>query len=256
MCELFRTEPDGSGISYYAYLGLHVIKIDYMKNVSPILRFALTLVVGLLGVASAAVAQQQPSSAGVYSCKDARGRTLTSDRPIAECLDREQHALRATGGVLRTIGPSYSEREAAEREAQQRQAELIEAQRTEQRRRERALLTRYPNEAAHERDKAEALAQTDELTRIARKRIADLAEERKKVDDELEFYKGDPSKAPRAVRQRLEDNARSVQAQNRFIDVQRDERTRLNARFDEERSRLLPYWRGVTRSMPSVGAML
>jgi chromosome segregation ATPase len=219
-----------------------------MKKHSQPLRFALALVCGLVGLASCAIAQQQPSSPGVYSCKDARGRTLTSDRPIAECLDREQHTLRATGGVLRTIGPSYSEREATVREAQRRQAELIEAQQTEQRRRERALFSRYPSEAAHERDRTEALAQTDEVTRIARKRIATLAEERKEVDDELEFYKADPSKAPRAVRQRLEDNTRSVQSQNRFIDAQLEERTRLNARFDEERSRLLPYWRGVTLS--------
>jgi hypothetical protein len=200
------------------------------------------------GVASCAIAQQQSASAGVYTCKDTRGRTLTSDRPIAECLDREQKALRATGGVLRTIGPSYSEREAAEREVQQRQAELVASQQTEQRRRDRALLTRYPNEAAHERERAEALAQADELARIARKRIADLGQERGKINDELEFYKGDPQKAPRAVRQRLEDNTRSVEAQNRFIDVQLDERKRLNARFDDERTRLLPYWRGVALS--------
>ena len=114
--------------------------------------------------------------------------------------------------------------------------------RVEERRRERALLVRYPNPAAHDRERAEALVQVDVVIQAAKKRLGELADDRKKVDDELEFYKKDPSKAPDAVRRRLDDNARSVAVQNRFIGEQEEEKKRLNARFDEEQARLKPLW--------------
>ena len=56
------------------------------------------------------------------------------------------------------------------------------------------------------------------------------------------YYKHDASKAPGAVRRKLEDNAQSVAVQNRFIGEQEDEKKRVNARFDEERTRLKPLW--------------
>ena len=31
---------------------------------------------------------------GIYTCTDAKGRKLTSDRPIPECHDREQRVLK------------------------------------------------------------------------------------------------------------------------------------------------------------------
>jgi hypothetical protein len=80
------------------------------------------------------------------------------------------------------------------------------------------------------------------VTQAARKRIAELGEDRKKVDEEMEFYKQDPGKAPGSVRRKLEDNTQSVAVQNRFIAEQEDEKKRVNARFDEERVRLKALW--------------
>ena len=34
---------------------------------------------------------------GIYTCTDANGRKLTSDRPIPACLDREQNVLNPQG---------------------------------------------------------------------------------------------------------------------------------------------------------------
>ena len=101
---------------------------------------------------------------------------------------------------------------------------------------------RYPNAATHDRERAEALAQIDAVTQAARKRIAELAEDRRKIDEEMEFYKHDPGKAPGSVRRRLDDNTQSVAVQNRFIGEQEEEKKRVNARFDEERARLKLLW--------------
>lgn len=201
-----------------------------------------------LAAAGAVHAQQpaagaaRPPSAGIYSCTDSRGRTITADRPIPDCIDREQRELNPSGTTRRKIEPTYTAREQAEREERDRLGQLKAARQVEERRRERALLVRYPNAAAHDRERAEALVQIDVVIQAARKRLGELAEDRKKIDDELEFYKSDPSKAPDAVRRKLDDNAKSVAVQNRFIGEQEEEKKRLNARFDEEATRLKPLW--------------
>ncbi|WP_431276912.1 DUF4124 domain-containing protein [Variovorax ureilyticus] len=186
-------------------------------------------------------ASRQPS-AGIYSCVDAKGRTITADRPIADCADREQRELSPSGTTRRKIEPTYTAREQAEREERERQAQLQAARQVEERRRERALLIRYPNAAAHDKERAEALVQIDAVINAAKKRLGELAEDRKRIDDELEFYKSDPSKAPGSIRRKADDNARSVDVQNRFIAEQEEEKKRVNARFDEEQARLKPLW--------------
>lgn len=208
-----------------------------------------------LSLAAAGVVHaQQPQAGGrpgtgdagsgpsIYSCTDAKGRTITADRPIPDCIDREQRELNPSGTTRRKLEPTYTAREQAEREERERQAQLLAARQLEERRRERALLIRYPTPVAHDRERAEALVQIDAVIQAAKKRLGELAEERKRIDDELEFYKKDPSKAPDSIRRKVEDNARSVAVQNRFIGEQEDEKKRVNVRFDEEQARLKPLW--------------
>lgn len=210
----------------------------------PLHRAPIASLAFLLVTAGTVHAQQSPPAAGIYSCTDARGRTITADRPIADCVDREQRELGPSGTVRRRIEPTYTPREQAEREDRERQAQLQAARLLEERRRERALLIRYPTVGAHDRERAEALVQIDAVIQAAKKRLGELAEERKRIDDELEFYAKDPSKAPDSVRRKFDDNAKSVAVQNRFIGEQEDEKKRVNARFDEERARLRPLWAG------------
>lgn len=210
--------------------------------------FKAFCVVVLAGCAGEfAYAQQQPAS-GLYTCRDAHGRTLTSDRPIPECVDREQLELRRTGGVLRNIGPTYTALELEARGERERKAEFNASRQAEEHRRERALLVRYPNAVLHDIERARALAQVEDVTRVARKHLAELMEERNKLGAELEFYKGDANRAPEAVRRAINENRQSIQAQMRFIDEQDIERQRLVGRFDRERLLLAPMWSSAAAS--------
>ena len=78
--------------------------------------------------------------------------------------------------------------------------------------------------------------------KAATKRIGELAAQRKSIDTELEFYKGDPSKAPPYVRRQIEENDRSTVVQKRFIAEQEGEKKRVNSRFDEELDKLKQLW--------------
>ncbi len=199
-----------------------------------------------LGLAASAVqaqpAQQQANPAGIFSCVDASGRTITSDRPIPDCLDREQRELNSSGTVRRRVEPSYTAKEQAERDERTRQAQIAASRQIEERRRERALLMRYPNDAAHERDRTEAIGQIDAVIQSARKRQGELGEERKKLDAELEFYRNDLNKAPPSLRRQVEESNQSIAVQSRFIGEQEDEKKRVNQRFDDERVRLKQLW--------------
>jgi hypothetical protein len=190
---------------------------------------------------------------GIYTCVDSKGRRLTADRPIADCIDREQAEISPTGKVVRKIGPSLT---ADERLAEEEKAHKLAEDRSRQldeKRRDRALLARYPERPVHDKERAQALSTADGVIASAAKRSAELAIERRKLDTELEFFKGDLSKAPPQLRRQIQENEEQVAAQKRFIAGQEGEKQRINARYDEELVRLKVLW--AQRELPSTSAV-
>lgn len=204
---------------------------------------------GLLGtgILAQACAQQ-----GIYTCIDAKGRNVTADRPIAECVDREQKELSPGGTVKRRIGPTLTAQERAAEEEKVRRAAEERNRLAEEKKRERALLVRYPNKAAHDKERMLALNVADDAIAAAKKSIAELSAQKKKLDAELEFYKSDMSRVPAQLKRQVEENQQHAQAQERFIANQDSEKKRINARFDEELARLKHLW--AQRAGPALAA--
>ncbi|MDT4854637.1 hypothetical protein FQZ97_889510 [compost metagenome] len=94
----------------------------------------------------------------------------------------------------------------------------------------------------HDKERADALAQIDEVISAVNKRAQTLLDQRKDISAELEFYQNDVSKAPLWLRRKLEDNEQQVAVQQRFVVEQTQEKQRLNARFDEELVKLRQLW--------------
>ena len=202
--------------------------------------------------ADLAWAQAPGTSGGIYTCVDRNGRRLTADRPIAECLDREQRELGPSGIVRRQIGPSLTEQERAAQEAQRRKEAEARARELEERRRERVLTARYPDKATHDVERAVAIQLVDDVTATAEKRLVELAQQRKAFDVEMEFYKKDPSKAPMSLRRKIAENEESIAEQQRFIAGQDQEKSRVHQRFDVELAQLRKLWDA--QRMPLSGA--
>lgn len=198
----------------------------------------LALYGGLLGAASAQ---------SIYTCTDSRAQKITSDRPIPECLDREQKELNRNGTVKRSLGPSLSPQEASLQEARDKKQAEDQARANEERRRNRAMLVRYQNQAAHDAERASALTQVDAVIQTANQRLVELAEERKALDSEMEFYHHDPAKAPARLRRQLAELEENQLAQQRFIGNQQLEKKRVNDRFDAELAQLKPLWAGTAK---------
>jgi hypothetical protein len=211
----------------------------------------------LLGalVFGSAVAQAQSTEplAGIYSCVDAKGRRLTSDRPIAECMDREQRLLNPSGTVRARLAPAPTALERAEAAAKEKQEAEARSLQFEERRRERALVIRYPSKDVHDIERAAALVQAAAAAQGANKRIEELLADRRKVDAEMEFYKKDPSKAPQSLRRQIDDIAQNIAAQKRFIGAQDNETLRINTRFDEELAHLKQLWLAQGHLTPAAG---
>ena len=202
--------------------------------------------------ADLAWAQAPGTSGGIYTCVDRNGRRLTADRPIAECLDREQRELGPSGIVRRQIGPSLTEQERAAQEAQRRKEAEARARELEERRRERVLTARYPDKATHDVERAAAIQLVDDVTATAEKRLVELAQQRKAFDVEMEFYKKDPNKAPMTLRRKIAENEESIAEQQRFIAGQDQEKRRVHQRFDVELAQLRKLWDA--QRMPVSGA--
>ena len=215
---------------------------------------ALLFLCGVVQSPVQAQSQGQVPVGGIYTCIDSKGRKLTSDRPIADCLDREQKVLNPSGTVRTRVGPNLTEKERADIEAREKQEAEARALQVEEKRRERALLTRYPTREVHDRERAAAFSQIAAVAQAAQKRIDELLLDRRKLDQEMEFYKKDPAKAPLSLRRQVEEIDTSVVAQKRFIAEQEHELKRVSGRFDEELERLKPLWAAQGGARPPAAA--
>ena len=198
----------------------------------------------LAGVAPQAAWGQAAASAslGIYTCIDAQGHRLTSDRPITDCIGREQRVLNRDGSLQRVIPPTLTADERAEREAAERRAELARAGQADAVRRDRNLLARFPNEAAHRKSREAALDTVRLASKATEHRLKELAADRKPLMEEAEFYKG--RALPLRLKQLIDANDAAVEAQRSAAANQEAELVRINKLHDVELERLRRLWAG------------
>lgn len=202
------------------------------------------VIAAAIGTAAAAAVAQAPtpSASGIYTCVDDKGRRLTSDRPIPECSGREQKVLNRDGSVRGVQPPTLTAEERAEVEARERKAAEARQALAEAVRRDRNLMSRYPNEAAHKKAREAALDNVRLAQKASEQRLKDLSAERKPLLDEAEFYKGKP--LPPKLKAQLEANDAAVEAQKSAAVNQEAEVGRVSRLYDIELTRLQKLWAG------------
>jgi len=172
----------------------------------------------------------------IYSCTASDGRRITSDRLISECVGLEQRVLNRDGTVRTVVTPPLSSEEAAHREAQERRAAADRMARQEAARRDRNLMARYADEAAHQRAREAALDTVRQAIASSEARLAELAADRKKLDTEAEFYRN--KQLPAKLREAFDANEASAEAQRALSTTQKAELDRVNRHYDAELARL------------------
>ena len=184
----------------------------------------------------------QVAAQGIYTCVDAKGRKITSDRPIAECMDRVQKEITPTGTVKRVLMPPPTAQEQAILEEKEKQVVEERHKVANEKLRNRVLFKRYPDGTSHDKERATALERVNEDIKTATKRSEDLTVQRKGITAELEFYKNSPSKMPSTLKSRLDETDANIAIQKRLLAEQEAEKKRITQRFDIEATNLKPQW--------------
>jgi hypothetical protein len=208
-------------------------------------RLASARLASLLALAATCSAWAQAPTkfkgAPIYTC-DLNGRKITSDRYIQECSHREQRVLNSDGSLNHVVTPTLTPEQLAAEEARQREAEAKRVAEMDAFRRDRNLMQRFPNEAAHAKAREKALDDIRNSVRNSEARVAQLQAERKPLLDETEFYVGKPM--PGKLKLALDSNDASLEAQRSLVQNQQTEVVRINALFDAELARLKKLWSG------------
>ena len=197
-----------------------------------------------------------PGPGAIYTCVDDRGRRLTADRPIPECLAKEQRVLNRDGSLRTIHPPTLTAEERAVVEARKRREAEARAAQQEAVRRDRTLMLRFPDEAAHAKARGDALDTVRLAITTSEKRLQSLAQERRPLLAEAEFYAGKP--LPPKLQAALDGNEVATAAQQSAMLTQQAELERINRLYDAELDRLRQLWAGARPGslgpMPGNGA--
>lgn len=213
-----------------------------MQTLGSTHRFSLAHELRVLGLSACLLSSMGVSAAGIYTCVDVQGKRHTSDRPIVECLDREQRVLNSDGSQRQVLPPRMNAEERAIAEEREHQRQAQEAALKDAIRRDRNLMLRYPNEGVHNKARDSALDDLHNAIKTSELRVAELKAERKPLDADAEFYKG--KRLPIKLRTKMEANDAAQQAQTDAILSQKAEIVRINALYDAELARLKRLWAG------------
>lgn len=201
----------------------------------------------MLSVACAApvaVAADQGPRIPIYQCIDANGKKITSDRPVRECANAPQSQLNPDGSLNRVVPPPMTDDERADSERRDREAKVAMSAKNDAVRRDRNLMQRFPDEATHRKARMKALDEFSGSVKNYEARIVLLLAEQKKLREEAEFYVPLKKPLPAKLKQQIDANDASLEAQNGLVQNQQTEIVRINAKYDDELARLKKLWAG------------
>lgn len=190
--------------------------------------------------AGSAVAQsnsaQHSATGSIYTCKDANGRTITSDRPIQACSNLPMRELRSDGALRREIAPPLTRAQRkmlAERRARERAAELLARQ---ERTRDRALLEAFPTMAALEQSRERQIAEIQVQIDRTYSRMVELHKELQAAQAAARAYP--PGKAPGTVKQKVAQIAGAILTEDSLVKSHIEEQEQIRQRYASDADRL------------------
>ena len=156
-------------------------------------------------------------------------------------MDREQRQLSSSGVTRRVLRPEPTVSQLKEQKAKAEQAKQRLQEQENQRQRDIALAIRYPNLEAHAKARRDALEPSQLRMGLIEKRLQALQQERDELQKRLDSF-ADPKKIPAYIKRNAETNQKNLEAQERAMANEQEERRLLNARFDDELARLKNIW--------------
>ncbi len=184
----------------------------------------------VLTTCSAHAATQAP---GKFYCCD--GGRICADSLPEQCRGKAYRILDSGGNLIKEIGPPLTAEQKAQIAAEEKRRKELEEQAREQRRKDQALLETYTS--LQDIDRAQARAEADVIAAIkaAEDKIQLTRKQRKKFEDEAEFYK--KKALPPEVAKGLRDADHEIQTQQELLDVKKGDFASIKAKYDTDRKR-------------------
>ena len=170
--------------------------------------------------------------AQIYMCRDASGRTITSDRPIPECADRAMRELDKSGRARRDIPAPMTAEEKRKLEQEEAKRKADEAAADEQRRSDRLLHARYKNEGEIEEARKRALEQIDDRIKRDKAALAATEKQLQQAQAEADTLKKKNATVPTVLQHRIDDASHTVVATHKAIQGHEADIAGVNAKHD------------------------
>lgn len=200
---------------------------------APFSRLLLTLALSGAGQALAA--------GTFYCCADESGKQVCGDILPQACYGKAYREVGSSGRTMRNVEAPLTAGQRAQKAAEEARAKEQEAALNEQKRKDRALLDTYATEKDIETLRLRAEQEVNLLIKRAEDKIAEAHAQRKKLEDEGEFYR--KKQLPPEIAKGLRDIDAEIQAQVTVITGKKKDLAAIRLKFDEDRRRFLDLTR-------------
>jgi hypothetical protein len=191
--------------------------------------------VEFLCVAVLSLPLAEASAATIYCCDDANGRPVCGDVLPAACYGRAYREKGPQGTIRREVAAPLGAEEIARRKADEQRRKDEEATQLKQRRLDQALLETYGSVDDIDRRRDRELGEIERSLEEARTREVELQARRKRLEQDVEFYKG------RQVPRELATSLRAIDSElatfGALFETKAKEIEAARARFAADRAR-------------------
>ena len=201
---------------------------------------------------AAALCAAAAAHAQMYICTTGSGQMFTGDYIPAACRNHEIRVLNPDGSVREIIpAPLTPEQKKAQEAADEARRKQEEA-RLRRERKDRALLTTYTSVGDIEAARRQTLAGLQATIQRADAAIAQYERERKRLDEDAEFYLHHPT--PARLQEEFQDNRILLRQQRQVRDRAQAEIERVNQQFDADRQRYIELQGGSAAAADPAGS--
>lgn len=178
-----------------------------------------------------------PAHAGrLYCCADDQGKKVCADILPQICRGRAYREISETGVVRQVEAPMTSEQR-AEKAAEEVKRKEQEAALKEQQRKDLALLATYNSEKDIDVLYARIVQEATQVIKDAESRMVALRQNRKKFENEAEFYKN--KRLPPDVQTGLSNSDLEIKSQESVVESKKKELEAARIKFESDRRRYL-----------------
>ena len=174
-----------------------------------------------------------PAWADIYTCKNAAGHTLTSDRPIQECADRAMLVRQSVHQKAREIPRPLTAEERRKLEAEQ-EKQKAEAQLEELRKKDELYLqSNFKSESDIELARQQLLETVKEKINVGNEQIKAIGRILTELQEEQQENSSKSPTENAELQRRAGQLALSVKNTRSTIERYEAEQVRINAQYDD-----------------------